>query len=109
MSRSVYHSEVDDRKQKIAFRLALEIPLTNWPVLIWIAAQGDFLRGRHNQSALSALGNLDYLSCLLTTLLGFIVLLTARQPRYNLPWLLIALLNHCAQFIFIQEYHYMYA
>lgn len=92
-----------------ALRLAYLAPLTPWPVLTWIQAQGTYSTGRHSAEALHAIGSLAMLITLVTAGIGLVALVCAR-PRTAMvgAWAVFALANHFALFTYVCDHAIVY-
>ena len=75
----------------IGIRLAFALPFTPWPVLMWIAGSP------HGAGALYAGTNLALLSCLVTLVIGLVLIFRARAATSTASvWMFVMVLNEVA-------------
>jgi len=90
------------RRQPFGLGLAFAIPLTPWPVLVWIQSQGTYTWSKHSAEALNAVASQAMVACLATTTLGFVLVLACgRNAATRYAWTALAILNAIALWSYI--------
>ncbi|HZH98379.1 MAG TPA: hypothetical protein VEX38_05360 [Fimbriimonadaceae bacterium] len=73
---------------------AFLVPLTPWPVLIWINSLEEYMySARHSAEPLFAVGSEALIAILVTSLLGLISVLMDGCPAHFAVWCLFGLAN----------------
>lgn len=89
----------------IGLRLAFMLPLTPWPALRLIQAQGEYSTGRHGADALAPVMGHACTAGLAVHLAGLILLLLCRRDR-SWPlslWVVFALVNGFCMWMYIES------
>lgn len=102
MESSVIARTPHRRLRGAGLRLAFWLPLTPWPALFLIVAQGEFSTGRHRADALAPVVGWAYLAALAVHVGGLILLLAHWRREEQVPlWICFALVNAVAMGTYI--------
>ena len=100
---------MNERAKEIGARLAFEIPLTPWPVLIWLVSIGDRFHPPHGGEPLSYVRGLAELSFIATTVVGFLLVLVCRRGQSGVGWLFFAVINGYILWNYIEAHALIYS
>jgi hypothetical protein len=91
-------------------RLAFELPVLPWPVLIWIQSQGGYSTGSHSTEALYPVSGLAEVFSLVLTGFGLVLILAgSKSLTLRLIWAIYAGINAMALWTYIESSGVMYA
>lgn len=75
---------MNDKGLRVLSRLGVMVPLTPWPVIIWISSQEDYPWGKHSASALFAVSSESLVICAVFSLIGIGLVLAGSQTLGSL-------------------------